>query len=456
MYVILTNDKRIPLDVVDFEYETYTPEEFIAKEEFTETEFYVDIACLPEKLYEAFKQYESQIDVVYYKWSDVDTKLNFDMTDEVIVYQVNKPTPVEEIVEKEPPKEEPKEVPSISKPLSQTVETQIERDIESSVDRTPEQKKQDEEEVKEYKQEIEPQLTIDDSLDFVVDNISATNKGIDSESMTSILSFDDDVVGEKKQTPAKTIAFGSSKGGSGKTTTCAMAVKNYAMTHPTERIAVADFDIIDGQLGALIGSISPTLAGFYKQYKLGNTDFSTLYNYKVKSDGFGANVDFYLAMPIALDEVINDDKFWNTVFTELIMHYDVVFFDTGIDYLNIAPITQIYKIVDRLILTTNTSVPSVKSTMKQLQALNGSRKNLRFKKSDEILDKTRLVITRATKNKDLLKYIVNLFKPLVKVGAIFGTMEDMIDRVSWYHDWNVIKNNESLCKYLTTLCDLSK
>jgi hypothetical protein len=233
-----------------------------------------------------------------------------------------------------------------------------------------------------------------------------------------------------------------------------MAVKNYAMSHPTERIAVADFDIIDGQLGALIGSISPTLAGFYKQYKAGNKDFNYLHNCRVKSDGFGANVDFYLAMPMAFEEVTRDSEFWDTVFKELIMHYDVVFFDTGIDYMNIQPITKIYKIVDRLILTTNTSVPSVKSMMKQLQALNGSRKNLRFSKEDGILEKTRLVITRATKNKDLLKYIVNLFKPLVKVGAIFGTMEDMIERVSWYHDWNVIKNNESLCKYLTALCEL--
>ena len=72
------------------------------------------------------------------------------------------------------------------------------------------------------------------------------------------------------------------------------------------------------------------------------------------------------------------------------MHYDVVFFDTGIDYMNIQPITKIYKIVDRLILTTNTSVPSVKSMMKQLQALNGSRKNLRFSKEDGILRKDKI------------------------------------------------------------------
>ena len=59
-------------------------------------------------------------------------------------------------------------------------------------------KKEDEREVEEYKKEVEPQLTIDDSLDFVVDNISATNKGIDSESMTSILSFDDECSGRKE------------------------------------------------------------------------------------------------------------------------------------------------------------------------------------------------------------------------------------------------------------------
>lgn len=436
MYVILTNDKRIPKDVVDFEYETYTVDEFLNKGEFVETDFYVDVACLTEQIYTAFSNYKDSLDITYYKWEDVDVALDFPMNDEIVLYKVDKPQP------------------AVEKPVEPTVEKLIEKDLQPEPTRTVEQQKEDEHEVEEYKREIEPQLAIDESLDFVVDNISATNKGIDSVSMTSILSFDDDVVGEKKQTPAKTIAFGSSKGGSGKTTTCAMAVKNYAINHPTERIAVADFDIIDGQLGALIGSISPTLAGFYKQYKAGNKDFNYLHNYRVKSDGFGANVDFYLAMPMAFEEVTRDSEFWDTVFKELIMHYDVVFFDTGIDYMNIQPITKIYKIVDRLILTTNTSVPSVKSMMKQLQALNGSRKNLRFSKEGEILEKTRLVITRATKNKDLLKYIVNLFKPLVKVGAIFGTMEDMIERVSWYHDWNVIKNNESLCKYLTALCEL--
>ena len=53
MYVILTNDKRIPKDVVDFEYETYTVDEFLNKGEFVETDFYVDVACLTEQIYTA-------------------------------------------------------------------------------------------------------------------------------------------------------------------------------------------------------------------------------------------------------------------------------------------------------------------------------------------------------------------------------------------------------------------
>ena len=399
MYVILTNDSRVPNDVKDFDFEKYTLEEFTAKGEFTERDFYVDIACLTKDLYELFESYKDQLNITYFKWEDVNTKLDFNMTEDVVLCKVDKPV-------------EPKMDEDIEKELVQPHRTK--------------------------KQEVEDKKKIDDT------------------SMTSILSFDEETVGKKNNQPAKTIAFASSKGGTGKSTTCGLAVKNYAINHPNERIAVADFDIIDGQMGALIGKITPTITEYYKQYKSGNTDFSYLYNCKVKSENFGANVDFYLAMNMPLKKIIEDGDFWNTLFRELLMHYDVVFFDTGIDYLNILPITKIYKFVDRLIITTNTSVPSVKSTMRQLQTLGGVRKNLEFAPEDKILEKIMVVITRATKNKDLLKYIVKLFEPYAKVGAIFGTMEDMIERVSWYHEWDIIKNNEVLCKYLTKICDLNK
>ena len=430
MYVILTNDSRVPNDVKDFDFEKYTLEEFTAKGEFTERDFYVDIACLTKDLYELFESYKDQLNITYFKWEDVNTKLDFNMTEDVVLCKVDKP-----------------------------VEPKIDEDIEKELvqpHRTKKQEVEDKKEVEEYKKEIEPQLEISDELDFVVDNVDLSQKKIDDTSMTSILSFDEETVGKKNNQPAKTIAFASSKGGTGKSTTCGLAVKNYAINHPNERIAVADFDIIDGQMGALIGKITPTITEYYKQYKSGNTDFSYLYNCKVKSENFGANVDFYLAMNMPLKKIIEDGDFWNTLFRELLMHYDVVFFDTGIDYLNILPITKIYKFVDRLIITTNTSVPSVKSTMRQLQTLGGVRKNLEFAPEDKILEKIMVVITRATKNKDLLKYIVKLFEPYAKVGAIFGTMEDMIERVSWYHEWDIIKNNEVLCKYLTKICDLNK
>ena len=108
---------------------------------------------------------------------------------------------------------------------------------------------------------------------------------------------------------------------------------------------------------------------FYKVYKGGHSEFSYLDNCKVKSDHFSPNIDFYLAPSQDIPTITNDTTYWNTVFKLLITNYDVVFFDSGIDYLGKAPISQLYKIADKIIITCNPSINSVKSVIKQFKTL---------------------------------------------------------------------------------------
>ena len=133
-----------------------------------------------------------------------------------------------------------------------------------------------------------------------------------------------------------------------------------------------------------LNKLTPTMQDFYKLYMCDKKTFEYLDNCKVKSEYFGCNIDFFLAPSQDIPEITNNNEFWSSVFKLLITNYDVVFFDSGIDYLGKPPISQLYKIADKIIITSNPSINSVKSVIKQLKTLSGLRANNVFKAGDNI------------------------------------------------------------------------
>ena len=272
------------------------------------------------------------------------------------------------------------------------------------------------------------------------------------DNASNLLQFDDydaKIAGtNRKAAPAKVILFGSSKGGTGKTFTCLVSAYWYAKKHPYERVAMADFDIIDGQIGITINKIAPTMQNFYKQAKGGNNDFLHLNNCMVKSEHFSPNIDFYLAPSQDIPQITNDTAYWTDVFKLLISNYDVVFFDSGIDYLGKAPISQLYKIADKIIITCNPSINSVKSVIKQFKTLSGIRANNVFRPGDDILSRTNVVLTRVYDDPDINDLVVANIVNYAPVIAAFGNIDSIISKVQWYQQWNLIDENSDITNTL--------
>ena len=266
-----------------------------------------------------------------------------------------------------------------------------------------------------------------------------------------ILLYDDYDSGDpkKKSVPAKVILFGSSKGGSGKTFTCLISAYWYAKSHPTEKVALADFDIIDGQIGITINKLTPTMQDYYKLNHNGRKEFTYLENCKVKSDNFSPNIDFYLAPSQDIPQITNDFDFWKELFELLITNYDVVFFDSGIDYLGKAPISMLYKIADKIVITSNPSINSVKSVIKQFKTLSGQRPNNVFKRGDDILSKVNVVLTRVMEsNKEINQIVESNLSKFAPVVAKFGNIDDIISQVQWYQRWYLIDKDPNITKAL--------
>ena len=268
--------------------------------------------------------------------------------------------------------------------------------------------------------------------------------------------FDADVVKRrKKKAPAKVILFGSSKGGTGKTFTCLISAYWYAKKHPTQKVALADFDIIDGQIGITINKLAPTMQDFYKLSKNGYTAFGYLENCKVKTEHFSPNIDFYLAPPQDIPQITNDTPFWNNLFETLISNYDVVFFDSGIDYLGKAPVSQLYKIADKIIITSNPSINSTKSVLKQFKTLSGRRPNNVFKASDDILSRTNVVLTRMYDEGPINDIVINNIEIFAPVIAKFGNIDSIISEVQWYQHWYLIDQHPEIYNELEKIIEIA-
>lgn len=463
MYIIVSNNPRVPIDLDGFQVEKWTSDEFIERassDEGIEIDegIWYDISCLSEDIYEALGAYkEAGVNLVYYRFEDT-PNINFSINDKVKTYSVTPVAP--------PPMPELEPEPVIETPIFEEPEPVVEPPAPAPVAPPPAPVPSAPEPVyqppaPEPKPEPTPvptSNTIPNQGSSIV-NLNIKNvgnpDGAMSKTMFDMLQYDDfDVSGKNyrnKSNAAKVILFGSSKGGTGKTFTCLISAYWYAKTHPTERVALADFDVIDGQIGINLNKLMPTMQDFYKVYKGGNKTFAYLDNCKVKSDHFSPNIDFYLAPSQDIPAITEDTAYWSTVFKLLITNYDVVFFDSGIDYLGKAPISQLYKIADRIIITCNPSINSVKSVIKQFKTLSGQRLNNIFKPSDEILNRIKVVLTRVYDNKDITDIVIHNITNYAPVITAFGNIDDIISQVQWYQRWNLIDENKDITDALENI-----
>ena len=268
--------------------------------------------------------------------------------------------------------------------------------------------------------------------------------------VTSLLN---DSVGDAGGRGGKVYVFGSSKGGTGKTFTAIISTYRYAKTHPHQKIALVDFDIIDGQVGISIHRVKPTIRKYFSEYQKGYRDFRTMHEFCVHArEPFPQNVDFYLAP--SNNARINDDNFWLNVIKNCIENYDVVVFDTGIDYINLRPISYVYKCADKILLITTTSIKSVNSVTKQIGRLKGEIPSKDdqghdvFTAKDEIEKRLHVVLTQMLPTNEMNRTIYNTLASKAPVAATFGVITDSVSRAEFYGEWNIFDHNSGVLKAL--------
>lgn len=268
--------------------------------------------------------------------------------------------------------------------------------------------------------------------------------------VTNLLS---DSVGDAGCRGGKVYVFGSSKGGTGKTFTAIISTYRYAKTHPHQKIALVDFDIIDGQVGISIHRVKPTIRKYFSEYQKGYRDFRTMHEFCVHArEPFPQNVDFYLAP--SNNARINDDAFWLNVIKNCIENYDMVVFDTGIDYINLRPISYVYKCADKILLITTTSIKSVNSVTKQIGRLKGEIPSKDdqghdvFTEQDEIAKRLHVVITQMLPTNEMNRTIYNTLAAKAPVAATFGVITDSVSRAEFFGEWSIFDKNSGVLSAL--------
>lgn len=488
MYIVISNDNRVPPDLPSNQVEHWSLNEFINKASNDEgididEGIYYDVECLSSDIYESLLGYSGAgVNIIYYRFDDVPMP-NITMMDEVVVYRTKMPEPEvktepepvvqvqpEPIVQAEPqtqiPVQEPIQQPVQQPQMQPQMQVQQPQMQPQYVPQQPMgQMQQQYSQAPIQHQYVQPMNQTPPQQSVQIPNVgtlvtasSDTNMSanVRKQNISNILQIDPDEEDSrtKNRKAAKVILFGSSKGGTGKTFTCLATAYWYAKTHPTESIALADFDIIDGQIGITVNKITPTLQNYYNIYMQGGKDISQLKNCKVKSENFDPNIDFYLAPAQDIPEITNNTQFWTDVFTLLITNYDVVFFDSGIDYLGKQPISRLYKIADKIIITCNPSINSVKSVIKQFKTLSGARNNNVFKNSDRIMDRVNVVLTRVYENDEINGLVVDNLIKHAPVIAAFGNIDNIISRIQWYQEWSLIDTNPEITESLTDIAAL--
>lgn len=485
MYMVVSSDPRTPFDLTQggFQIEKWSPDEFITKASSDDgidpdEGIWYDVSDLTAEIYEGLMAYaDSGVKLVYYRYDDRPAP-NFTITSAVKLYSSTADTPAtndsEPVVEQSIPTAPVQPEPVMEQPMSATpyvqptpMEQQTEQTgpMETSVyPQAPIQPQSIPQHVVEPSippQQVYPQTPLQSNVPVMPTPMQVQPHVVQQpfenqpmqNAINNMLQFDDFDIGDRsknrKAAPAKVILFGSSKGGTGKTCTCLFSAYWYAKNHPTEKIALADFDIIDGQVGITINKLTPTMQDYYKLYINNRRDFISLENNKVKSDHFSPNIDFYLAPSQDIPTITNNNEFWNDIFDKLIKNYDVVFFDSGIDYIGKLPISNLYKIADKVIITCNPSINAVKSVIKQFKTLSGQRQNNIFRPGDDILKKTGIVLTRIDKSDDSINRIVEEnIKKYVPIIAEFGQIDKDISQIQWYQQWLTIDTNTAITQQL--------
>lgn len=393
---------------IDVDGELITLEEFIERAETgVEVELLtIDVALLNKELYESIIEgVEDQ------------SGIRFVTTDDKI------PDYVKEKVDRV----------QIKKTFKETDEHDKDLTKENLIYQDEYQDNLDEEDI--YKASMDAQLALKSEIIKHSEEINAKIK-TDVENLINQNSYESEKTTYNNKR-ARTYLFGSSKGGTGKTFTCLISAYRYAKTHPNEKVAICDFDIIDGQIGVTIHKIKPSLYDFYKKWKFGDKDFLTMKNFGLKYNSFPSNVDFYLAPK---DTVISENSFWEDVLANLITNYDAVYFDSGIDYMNYPPISTLYKIADKILLLSTTSIKSVSSITKQISRLKGEIPNNVFSKSDDIGKRLNLIITQAVKNDEMNDTIFGILQEKVNIIGTFGILTGQIQKAEYLEQWHIFDN----------------
>ena len=469
MHIVVTDDGRLPYELQDqsFEVKVYTYDEFYQVELSVDEGLWLNVTFLEEAPYhqiiEMFKVDPTSARMLHlFRFAD-QPEPPYQIDEYVEVYgqplpqtvpTPNQPQP-EQIIQEAPPVVQQQQY---VEPQQHYVEPQQQPVQENEPTPVYQQPAQQEEVATPDNMELNVNNINDimaegpteEDLVKVIEGTTSVppvdirNTGFQRK-MDDLLKRDEDDVarGNKKHKKADALVylFGSAKGGTGKTTTSLMSAYVFAQLHPELKIAFADFDITDGQVSIALQKPSPTLFDFYKVYLHGKQTFSDLENCKVRSEYF-RNVDFYFAMPQDIPEITDDMKFWHTVLELLLKNYDVVFFDSAIDYLDKKPVSMVYTIANKIYLTSNTSIISVKSVIKQIKTLAGLRKNNVFDADDHILDNIRVILTRVNQqSNDINSYIVNSFNEFVPVVGVFGNLDSVIEQIQWYQRWNLLDEN---------------
>ena len=495
MFIVVSNINKIPKELDGFQVELWSSEEFLERAysddglDLDEGLWYHTI-ILTKELYDALESYVESGDIKFYRFNtdpapsfEVNEKVCIDPNAQAPVFE-SEPGPVEEVKVditpkiKEEPEEEPEPtysapvvetptppiapvqpvVPTISEPVQPVVSAPVQPVVPEYMPPVPPASV-----VAPVVPTIkQPAFSTPDpsrstmelagGLKVAGDITPTSSSAVGPNAELLVDSGEFDAV-KKSNKPATIVMCGSAKGGTGKTFTSCMMVYRFAKTHPHLKIAFADFDVIDGQIAVTTNQVGPTVRGFYKDFEQGHKTFEDLKKYKAVSEKFGLNLDFYLAPSRDEQRVSENLEFWKTIFDLLRDNYDVVFYDTGIDYMNKKlPIQYVYKNADRIIITSNTSINSVRSIIKQIAALTGQQENEVYKASDGIKDKLHIVLTRVSNEyEDVNELVVNSLSRYAPIDAAFGNIDSLVNRVEWGGAWYLIDEKDDIIENLDNI-----
>lgn len=462
MFIVVSNINKIPKELDGFQVELWSSDEFLERAysedglDLDEGLWYHTI-ILNKDLYDALESYVESGDIEFYRFNTdpapsftVNEKVCIDPTAQAPAVEPE-PEPAEEVKVdiapeiEEAPEEEPE--PTYSAPVVETPAPPVpSAPVVAPVVPIVEQPAISNTSPSRGTRELTGGLKV--AGDITPTSSSAL--GPNAELLVDSGEFD---AVKKSNKPATIIMCGSAKGGTGKTFTSCMMAYRFAKTHPHLKIAFADFDVIDGQVAVTTNQVGPTVRGFYKDFEQCHKTFEDLKKYKATSEKFGLNLDFYLAPSRDEQHVSENFEFWKTIFDLLRDNYDVVFYDTGIDYMNKKlPIQYVYKNADKIIITSNTSINSVRSIIKQITALTGKQENEVYKASDGLRDKLHIVLTRVSDEyEDVNELVVNSLKKYAPIDAAFGNIDSLVNRVEWGGTWYLIDEQDDIIENLDNI-----